>query len=337
MSSSGVEMDKLRVGVVGVGHLGFHHARNYARMPDVELAAVVDIDGDRAQEVASELEAKWFTRSEDVIGRVDAVSIAVPTTSHHDVAMQFLSEGIHTLVEKPLTSTVEDGRALVEKARSSGLVLQVGHVERYNPAVEAVVSHIEEPRFIECHRLAPFVPRGVDVDVVLDLMIHDIHLAQSFVRASVKNVDAIGVAVLTPTEDIANARLEFQNGCVANLTASRVSKDKLRKVRVFQRNCYVSIDCLQRRAEVYAKSNEPEGRELLSSIRGDISASPSGVDPTGLIVKQEVPVEQEEPLYCELRDFVTSIRESRTPRVDGEQGLAALEVAFSVVRKLRER
>jgi predicted dehydrogenase len=330
-------MDKLKVGVVGVGHLGFHHARNYARMPDVDLVGVVDVQKERAEEVGGKLRVPWFSSLDQIIGRVDAVSIAVPTTLHHDVALEFLSRGIHALVEKPLTSTVEEGRALVEKAGAMGTVLQVGHVERYNPAVEAVVPHIDNPRFIECHRLAPFVPRGVDVDVVLDLMIHDIHLALSFTGSAVKDIDAVGVAVLTPTEDIANARLEFQNGCVANLTASRVSKQKLRKVRVFQSNCYMSIDCLQRQVEVYAKSDEPAGREILSAIGGDVPFSPSGVDPKGLISKQDVPVEEEEPLYIELRDFVSSIRESRAPRVSGEQGLYALEVAFNVVRKLRER
>jgi predicted dehydrogenase len=330
-------MDKLRVAVVGVGHLGFHHARNYARMTDVDLIGVVDVDERRAAEVGAQLGADWFTRSDDILDRVDAVSVAVPTTCHYQVAIEFLSRGIHALVEKPLTSTVEEGRKLVRAAEKAGAVLQVGHIERYNPAVQAVAPYIDNPRFIECHRLAPFAPRNVDVDVVLDLMIHDIDLALSFARSPVKRMDAVGVAVLTPREDIANTRLEFQNGCVANLTASRVSKDKLRKVRVFQSNCYVSIDCLQRQAEVYAKSDEPGGREILSAIGTGSSPLPGGVDPMGLIVRKDIRVVQEEPLYLQLRDFVSCVRESRTPLVSGEQGLAALVTALDVVHKLRER
>jgi len=329
-------MDKLRVGVIGVGHLGFHHARIYGEMPDVDLVGVVDINRERAEEVGRELNAPWFTGADRITDRVDAMSVAVPTTSHHDVALGFLSKGIHTLVEKPLTSTVEEGRELVRTAASTGAVLQVGHVERYNPAVQAVLPRIGDPRFIECHRLAPFVPRGVDVDVVLDLMIHDIHLALSFVRSPVKSICAVGVPVLTRTEDIANARLEFENGCVANLTASRVSKDKLRKVRLFQSDCYVSIDCLRRRAEVYFKLDKPGGPSAPDFLQAE-GAAPGGIDPMGLIARQEVAVRQEEPLHAELRDFVEAVRESRSPQVDGKQGLEALETALEVVRKVRER
>jgi len=327
-------MAKLRVGVVGVGHLGFHHARNYARMPDVELTGVADIDPARLDEVGRELRVRTFSRGEDLLPLVDAVSVAVPTTSHYEVAAGFLRKGIHCLVEKPVATTVEQAEALVRMAQSSGAVLMVGHVERYNPAVRVVAPQILNPRYIECHRLAPFVPRGTDVDVVLDLMVHDIDLAVSFAKAPVAKIHASGSAVMTGTVDIANAWIEFENGCVANLTANRVSTHRVRKVRVFQRKCYFSINCLKRTAKTIVMSNDPEGHSILEALGVEDRALPGGNDPEGLIVQAGISGDQEEPLFIELRDFVESAAGGKEPEVSGRDGATVLGIALEILRTM---
>lgn len=329
-------MDKLRLGVVGVGHLGFHHARNYAGMADVDLVGVADIDPARLNEVCERLGVRAFASAGELLPLVDAVSVAVPTTSHYEVASQSLSSGVHTLVEKPITPTIEEGEALVEAARAAGVLLQVGHIERYNPGVRAVASQIRNPRYIECHRLAPFVPRGIDVDVVLDLMVHDIDLALSFSKSAVSRLHASGSAVMTGTVDIANAWLEFENGCVANLTANRVSTHKVRKIRVFQRKCYFSINCLRGAAKTIVMSNDTEGLSILRGLGLEGSASPGGNDPEGLIVEAEIKGEEREPLYLELRDFVESIRARVRPEVTGEDGVQVLKVALEALRAIQE-
>lgn len=328
-------MSKLKVGVVGVGHLGFHHARNLARMPEVDLVGVADTDPRRLEEVKERLGAPTLDDAAELIPMVDAVSVAVPTTEHFSVASEFLKNGIHTLVEKPIAPGVEEANALVEMAASSDAMLQVGHVERYNPAVRVVASQIRNPRYIECHRLAPFVPRGTDVDVVLDLMVHDIDLAVSFARSPVDQIHASGSAVMTGKVDIANAWLEFRNGCVANLTANRVSTHKVRKVRVFQRRCYFSINCLKRTAKTIVKSDDQEGLSILKALGVEGTALPGGNDPEGLIVQAGISGEDEEPLYLELRDFVLSILEKRQPLVTGQDGAKVLEIALEVLGSLR--
>lgn len=324
-------MGKLRIGVVGVGHLGFHHARNYARMDDVELVGVADLEQARLDEANEKLGVQTFAEAADLLPMVDAVSVAVTTTAHFDVASLFLKKGIHCLVEKPIAPSVEEGEALVEIAKSCGALLQVGHVERYNPVVCAVAPQIKEPRYIECHRLAPFIPRGTDVNVVLDLMVHDIDLALSFAKSPVKNIQASGSPVMTKTVDIANVWLEFGNGCVANLTANRVSTHKVRKVRVFQRRCYFSINCLTRTAKTIVLSDDPEGLGVLRAFGAEKTAQPGGNDPEGLIVQAGISGEDEEPLYIELRDFVSSIKEGRTPQVTGEDGVTVLRVALEAL------
>jgi predicted dehydrogenase len=328
-------MSRLRIGVVGVGHLGFHHARNYARMDDVDLVGVADLEPARLEEAAGKLGAQTFESAADLLPHVDAVSVAVTTTAHYEVASLFLQKGIHCLVEKPITPTVEEGQALVDMANSSGAVLQVGHIERYNPVVGAVAPQIAEPRYIECHRLAPFIPRGTDVNVVLDLMVHDIDLALSFAKSPVGDIQASGSPIMTKTVDIANAWLEFENGCVANLTANRVSTHKVRKVRVFQRKCYFSINCLTRTAKTIVRSDDPEGLDILKAFGAEDSASPGGNDPEGLIVQAGISGEDEEPLYIELRDFVSSIQEGRRPQVTGEDGVTVLRVALEALSAIR--
>lgn len=328
-------MGRLRVGVVGVGHLGFHHARNYGRMEDVELVGVADLEPARLDEARERLGANVFAEAGELLPLVDAVSVAVTTSAHYEVASEFLKRGIHCLVEKPIAASVEDGEALVATAKSSGAVLQVGHIERYNPVVGVVSPQIKAPRYIECHRLAPFVPRGTDVDVVLDLMVHDIDLALSFAKSPVENIQASGSAIMTKTIDIANAWLEFRNGCVANLTANRVSTHKVRKVRVFQRRCYFSINCLKRTAKTIVLSDDAEGLSVLKALGGEELTSPRENDPVGLIVQGGISGEAEEPLYIELRDFVSSILDRRRPQVTGEDGVTVLRVALEALRAIK--
>ncbi len=234
--------DKLRVGVIGVGHLGRHHARILSGLEDVQLTAVADIRQDRAEQIGGPLGARITADFRELIGQVDAVTVAVPTEAHRLVAVPFLERGIPVLVEKPLARSLEEADRIIAAACASGATLAVGHTERYNPAVRAASTVITDPRFVEVHRLGTFPERSLDIDVVFDLMIHDIDIVLSLVRADVESIEAVGVPVLTERIDIANARLRFANGCIANLTASRISRDRVRKIRFFQPDAYVSID-----------------------------------------------------------------------------------------------
>ena len=240
----------LRAGVIGVGYLGAFHADKYASLPDAELVAVVDVDHGRADSVAARCRTRADTDYRSLFGHVDCVSLAVPTPLHFALARDCLAHGIDVLVEKPMTEKVSDGRTLVETAEQLGRILQVGHLERFNPAIRALAGIITQPRFIECHRLAPFVERGTDVDVILDLMIHDLDVILSLVQAEVQTVEAVGVPVLSETTDIANARLRFTNGCIANITASRVALKRERKIRLFQADTYVSVDYSEKHVRV---------------------------------------------------------------------------------------
>ena len=236
-------MSRLRAAVVGVGYLGRFHAEKYAAHAGATLVAVVDVDAGRAQSVAANLGAEALTDHRALVGRIDCASVAVPTQQHHAVARDLLEAGIDVLVEKPLTTTLPEGKALVELAARRGRVLQVGHLERFNPAIRVLEGIVARPRFVECHRLAPFTERGTDVDVVLDLMIHDLDVILAMTTSSLRSIEAVGVPVLTPQVDIANARLRFANGCIANVTASRVSLKRERKLRIFQADAYFSLDC----------------------------------------------------------------------------------------------
>jgi len=307
----------LRVAVVGVGHLGQHHARIYAALPGCRLVAVADADAARAREVAARHQVEALDDHRRLDGLVDLVSVAVPTEVHREVASFFLQRGVSALVEKPIAPTLEDGQALIEDARRAGALLGVGHTERFNPAVAALTARAREPRFIESHRLGSFAPRSLDIDVVLDLMIHDIDIALDLVRSPVHSVEAIGVAALTPRVDIANARIVFASGCVANLTASRISAARTRKIRVFQRDSYLSCDCADRSVEHYRLERRSAGER------------PS-------IVKDQVDVAQDEPLRRELEAFVTARAGGAAYPVPGEAGLAALEVALSVAARIEE-
>jgi predicted dehydrogenase len=301
----------MRVAVIGVGHLGKHHARILGTLPGVELVAVVDTNQARAEEIAAANQTRALLRPASLIGRVDAVSIAVPTEQHLAVALPFLEAGVPVLVEKPMARSLEEADAMIAAAAKSGVVLAVGQTERFNPAVEAARPLLHDPRFIEVHRLGTFPERSLDIDVVFDLMIHDLDVVLSIVHSEVESVEAVGVPVLAGRVDIANVRIRFENGCIANLTASRISRDRVRKIRFFQPAAYVSIDYAAQKVEMYRLV---KGAGPMPSIEGG-----------------EMPVVNEEPLKRELADFVDAVASKRAPLVDGVQGRRALELATRIV------
>ena len=312
-------MKTIKVGVVGVGYLGQFHAEKYAKSKSVELVGVVDIDQPRAKEIAKRYQTHPFFHHSDLFDHVQAVSIAVPTPLHHSIARDFFLHGIDVLIEKPICSTLEEADELIELSESKGLILQVGHLERFNGALLALEGKIRNPLFIESNRLSPFLKRGTDVDVVLDLMIHDIDIMLSWVDSKVKWFHAVGIPVLTRHIDIANARIEFENGCIANLTASRVSQEKMRKTRLFQPNGYFSIDYLSQKASFSEKRVDPKKE-----------ASPE-------IVTQEIPVKKVDPLEVEIQSFLQSVRSRKPALVSGRDGKRALEVALQIVQRIKER
>jgi predicted dehydrogenase len=301
---------RLRLAVIGIGHLGRHHARIAAALDGVEFVAAVDLKEDRAAAAVAGTSARALTNAADLHGSVDAVVVAVPTADHLAVARPFLERGVHVLVEKPMTSSLADADALIELAARGGATLAVGHTERFNPAVQAALPVLKTPRFIEVHRLSGFPERSLDIDVVFDVMIHDLDLMLAVERTEVVSVDAIGVPVLTPKVDIANVRLKFASGCIANVTASRISKEQVRKVRFFQPDMYVSVDYAAQELEVWRLSPRPGGRPA-------IEGGP-------------VTVERDEPLRRELADFVGAIQQRRAPIVSGTDGRRALALATRV-------
>ncbi len=325
-----------RVGVVGVGHLGKHHARIYASMPGVALAGVVDTVTERALEIAKAHGTTAYTDHSALFGKVDAVSVAVPTIAHFDVARQFLERKIPVLVEKPLAKTIEEGDELVRVARRTGTPLAVGHVERFNPAVMAAAKMIDRPRFIEVHRLSPFRFRSTDIDVVMDLMIHDIDIILHFVKSDLKRLDAVGVSLLFGPEDIANARFEFENGCVANVTASRVSDKQMRKIRMFSPDRYVAIDTLEKTARLYRTT--PQLAQSLSKLPKDrdLSLMDLASIPKEFYSIEEVKLPDEEPLVNELMSFVDCVKAGRDPEVPGEHGVRAMKTAERILREIRD-
>jgi predicted dehydrogenase len=304
----------LRVAVIGVGHLGKHHARLLAGIDGAQLTAVVDTDFERAAAAAGPTGARPLSDYRELLGLVDAVTVAVPTELHHEVAMPFLESGISVLVEKPITRTVEEAAALIAAADISGATLAAGHTERYNPAVAAVMPLVSTPRFIEVHRLGVFPDRSLDIDVVFDLMIHDLDIILAMVKSEVTAIEAVGVPVLTDKFDIANARLRFATGCIANVTASRISKERVRKIRFFQPDAYISIDYAEQEVEGY-RLKRREGQR--PEIQGG-----------------KLPITREEPLKRELADFVRAVREKRRPLVSGEDGLRALKLAQAIAEKM---
>lgn len=322
-------MNDITIGVVGVGHLGALHAKMLAGARNARLVSVFDTNGEKAAAVAAEQGCGCARSVEELLDAVDAVSIAVPTSLHFDIAAEAIRRGRHVFLEKPITRTVDEARALNALAREHGVMIQVGHIERFNPAIVALDRYNIAPVFVESHRLAQFNPRGTDVAVVLDLMIHDIDIILSLVGSEVVKIDANGTAVVSETADIANARLQFRNGAVANITASRISQNRMRKMRLFQKNAYISIDFLQGTSEVFrivdadaADASEPT--YMLGSIdQGAVKRT---------IVYEQPPVPQDHnPLRHELQLFVDAVRTGTKPVVDGLAGQHALEVAEQIM------
>jgi predicted dehydrogenase len=311
-------MQKVRTAVIGVGYLGRFHAQKYASLPAAELVAVVDSSAGNRDQVAAETGCRAVADYRDILGEIDAVSIATPTPLHYPIAKHCLERGIHVLVEKPITTTLEEARSLVDTAARAGRVLQVGHLERFNAAILALAGTLGRPRFVESHRLAPFKERGTDVNVVLDLMIHDIDLIQSLVGAPIASIDAVGASVFSAGLDIANARIRYANGCVANTTASRVSMKMERKLRVFQDDAYISIDLQQKVLTIVRKP--PAGSEV----------------PKGQVLIEERTYDQGDALKFEIEAFLKSIREGTPPVVTGEDGLRALETATRITQMVQD-
>lgn len=302
-------MNKLRVGVVGVGHIGTNHARLYAGVENGEFTAIYDTDGAKAEQVAREFGTTAASSLKDFAARIDAASIATPTSSHFEVARELLEAGKHLLIEKPIAEKTADASALAELAAKRQLVLQVGHVERFNPVLGALEERLTRPRFIEAHRLSPYPNRSTDIGVVLDLMIHDLEIILHLVRSPVDTIDAVGVPVLSRGEDIANARLRFENGCVANVTSSRISPERMRKIRVFQEDAYLSLDYQTQTGDIYRRSA------------------------TG-INREDVAIEPGEPLKRQLAAFIECAATGRAPKVSGLEATAALELAVEITRRI---
>jgi predicted dehydrogenase len=313
----GIGMKKIRCAVIGVGYLGRFHAQKYADLHNAELVAVCDVDETKAIEVAHRLGTQAVQNYRDLIGRVDAVSVVTPTHAHHPIAKEFLEQGVHVLVEKPITHTVAEADDLIASAAKKKLVLQVGHVERFNAVVNALEKYLDKPRFIESLRLAPFQPRGMDVNVVLDLMIHDIDLIQYIVGSPIKKIHANGAYVLSDQIDIANARIQFENHCVANVTASRASLKKQRKMIVFQHEMYVSLDLQNKQLAIHRKGFN----ELFPGIPE--------------IIHEEQAFEQGDPLKDEIIAFLKAITDKTAPPVTGEDGKMALATAIEITELVK--
>src|SRR5205814_5618486 len=302
-------MKNLRIGVVGVGHIGSNHARLYAEIPSAEFTAVYDVDGITNRTIARKFGATPAKSLDEFISMVDAASVATPTNTHYEVARSLLARGKHLLVEKPITDNTAHAAELAELAARNGLILQVGHIERFNPVLGALEKHLTHPRFIEAHRLSPYPERSTDIGVVLDLMIHDLEVILHFVRSPLWSIDAVGVPVLSRDEDIANARLRFENGCIANVTSSRISPERMRKIRVFQEDAYLSLDYQNQSGEIYRRSG-------------------------GRITRDKVEIEREEPLKRQLMSFIDCASTGREPRVSGFQATAALKLAVEITKRI---
>lgn len=315
--ASDKQANPTRTAVIGVGYLGRFHAQKYAQLSGSKLLAVVDADPEAAARVAAELGCAAHSDYRALIGQVDAVSLAVPTPLHHAIGRDLLDHGIHVLVEKPIATTAQQARELIDVARQRGCVLQVGHLERFNPAIVAAASRLGVPRFIESHRLAPFRQRGTDVSVVLDLMIHDIDLIQELVGRPIESIDAVGASVFSGEIDIANARIRFEGGCVANTTASRISLKQERKIRIFQDDAYLSIDLQQK---------------ILTVIR---KKSDAPVESPAQVAIEEESFEQGDALLAEIEAFLRAVREGTAPVVSGEDGLRALETAIQITQRVQ--
>lgn len=298
--------------MIGAGKLGSRHAEMYAKMPDVTLAGVCDVLADRAKEVARHCKTKAFTDYRELTKNIDAASIVVPSEHHFQISKDFLENGVNLLIEKPITTKIEEANRLLEIAKENNLIIQVGHIERFNSAIRTIKSIIKRPRFIECHRLGPYDPRVANTGVTLDLMIHDIDIVLDLVHSPIKMVDAVGACILSKTEDISNARIRFENNTVCDLTASRVTQNAMRKIRIFQDDAYISLDYVKQEAAIYTKVE-------------------------GQIRHQLIDIKKSDSLKEELSDFIDCVREHKRPLVSGEEGRAALALALQIVKQIEEQ
>jgi predicted dehydrogenase len=325
-------MQQVRVGVVGVGHLGDHHARILSQISGAELVGVTDVDPKKGARVAQKYGTRFFRNLDDLLNETQAVSLVVPTTAHHGLARVILERGNDLLIEKPITETVRQAEELIHLAQKKKLILQVGHIERFNPAFQAVEPHRPRPNFIESHRMAQFNPRGTDVAVILDLMIHDIDLILSLVKSPLKGIEAAGVPVIAESEDICNARLVFENGCVANVTSSRISARALRKMRLFQKDSYISLDFLQKSVEIYrlvAADRIPVDEKEKKTVVGNIPVEEVGKT----IIYERPKIHDQDMLTAEIESFLHAVRTRTSPKVTGEDGKRALDVALQIREK----
>ena len=341
-------MAKVKVAVLGTGSLGQHHARIYAELHatgTVELTGIYDAHAETARKIAEKHQRHVFASSAAAAAASDAQNIATPTTTHFDIAKQLLDAGKHVLVEKPMTDNSAQAAELCELAQKNNLVLQVGHVERFNPVFTFLQTVATEPKFIECHRLSPFPARSTDIGVVLDLMIHDLDIVLAFVKSPVVSVDGVGIPVLSKSEDIANVRLRFANGCVANLTASRVSPERMRKIRVFSgptNPCYISLDYRVQEGFIYRVARDGEAetpfiKKLMAAKLGIGKDSAIVSEFAGKkIVREPVPITKDEPLKLELQHFVHCVQQKQTPKVSGESAKQALDLAFEITRQIQQ-
>ena len=303
-------MRKIKVGIVGVGHLGSIHAKVYSKMDNVELVGVCDCNLERALEVGKKYKVRSFANYTDLFGNVEAASIVVPTSLHYSVAKEFLEHGIHVLIEKPITKTLKEADELIEIAEKKDLIIQVGHVERFNAAVLALEKYLKKPKFVECQRLGPFHKRVDDVGVVLDLMIHDIDIVLGLIKQEVATIEAVGLSTMSDFEDVANVRLTFGDGTIADITASRVTKDVVRKIRIFQEESYISLDYLNQEVTIFKKTGNK-------------------------ILKEKVKVKKVQPLNEELASFIECVRDHKRPIVSGVEGRRALKVALEIIEKIK--
>ncbi len=314
-------MNSLRVGVVGVGRLGQHHARNYYENPRCELVGVADIDAAQGDRIARAYRCKAYKDFHDLIGKVDAMSVAVPTVAHFEVASELMKAGVHCLVEKPICNNLKDAERLIKLSHQYNLILQVGHIEHFNVAVQKMKSLLTTPRWIECHRLGPYDPRVKDVGVVLDLMIHDVDIILRIVNKPIESIEAVGVPIISPNEDIANARIRFEKGCIANITVSRVTPKPMRKIRIWQEDMYISLDYRKQQMEIHR-------REKVENPRKD--------EPPWKIVSTRTRLHKEEPLKLELDHFLRCVQEGQTPQTTGEQAMTALQVVIKINEIIRD-
>lgn len=330
-------LGKLKIAVIGAGHLGKEHARIYSEIPEVNLVGIVDINKDTGEAVARRCNTKYYSSFKEILNKVNAASVVVPTRFHYEITRELLKNGIHVLVEKPMTGTVSEAEDLIKLSKETSTILQPGYIERFNPAIEAIRKLDVSLKFIECHRLSPFTFRSADIGVVLDLMIHDIDIILYLSKSKVRKIDAVGVSVISDKEDIANARIQFENGCVANITASRVSFEPMRKIRLFSENSYISLDYHKQEAIIYKKSPELTPKSIITentdvSTIKDLKNFVFG----DLLKIERIKMNNQEPLRKELESFISCVNNGKQPVVSGEDGINAIKAATIIKEEINK-